>query len=354
MFVPCPHCQFLVACPPQRRELLPANCPRCGRPLEAESAAAAPHAPVAADAGTGSAAAPPPSSAQAAMLRALGGGGTDATTAPATTAPATVADADADADDALLHPAPEAETDEDMERRAVGQAEADIDASPDAVAPAGAVDVETGMPGADTGAGDPVAHDAAVDQGPATEPEPVAESVAEAPAPASTPEPAPAAFAARRARGTAWTRLRWPLVALLALLLGLQMLLADRARLAADPGWRPLLETLCGTLGCTLPAWHEPGAFVMLDRQVRPAPQAGALRVDATFRNDARWAQDWPALQLALSDADGRVIGSQVFLPAEYLGAAPATQLSPGQSAQVSFLVQEPAPGTVAFSFEFR
>ena len=120
------------------------------------------------------------------------------------------------------------------------------------------------------------------------------------------------------------------------------------------PGWRPLLDTLCSTLGCTLPAWHEPGAFVMLDRQVRPAPQAGALRVDATFRNDARWAQDWPALQLALSDADGRVIGSQVFLPAEYLGAAPATQLSPGQSAQVSFLVQEPAPGTVEFSFEFR
>ena len=149
-------------------------------------------------------------------------------------------------------------------------------------------------------------------------------------------------------------RWRWPLIALLALLLGLQILLADRARLAADPGWRPVVERLCAVLGCTLPSWHEPTAFLMLDRQIRPADTPGALRVDATFRNDARWAQDWPALQLALSDADGRVLGSAVFTPEQYLGAAPATRLAPGQSAQASFLVREPAPGTVAFSFEFR
>ena len=184
--------------------------------------------------------------------------------------------------------------------------------------------------------------------------------------PEAGPEPAPVqpeilpagqaaapAFAAV-ARATAWRRLRWPLVALLALLLGLQALVADRARLAADPGWRPLLESLCGTLGCSLPPWREPDAFTMLDRQVRPAPPDGTLAVEATFRNDARWAQDWPALQLALSDADGQVLGSAVFTPEQYLGVAPTTRLAPGQSAQVGFLVQEPAPGTVAFSFEFR
>lgn len=164
---------------------------------------------------------------------------------------------------------------------------------------------------------------------------------------------APASFAA--GGGSArWARWSVPLIALLALLLALQILVADRARLAADPRWRPWVESLCGALRCELPAWHEPGAFTMLDRKVRPAPQPGALRVDATFRNDARWPQAWPALQLALSDADGRVLGSRVFQPAEYLGAAPATRLSPGQSAQITFLVQEPAPGTVAFSFEFR
>lgn len=208
----------------------------------------------------------------------------------------------------------------------------------------------------------PVAAPVSIEADPTAEENEEAATVepVEAP-PASEPEPAPAAatpastgpaFAAPTAAGRG--RWRWPLIALLALLLGLQILLADRARLAADPGWRPVVENLCGALGCTLPAWHEPTAFLMLDRQIRPADTPGALRVDATFRNDARWAQDWPALQLALSDADGRVLGSAVFTPEQYLGAAPATRLAPGQSAQASFLVREPAPGTVAFSFEFR
>ena len=208
----------------------------------------------------------------------------------------------------------------------------------------------------------PVAAPVSIEADPAVEENEEAATVepVEAP-PASEPEPAPAAattastgpaFAAPTAAGRG--RWRWPLIALLALLLGLQILLADRARLAADPGWRPVVENLCGALGCTLPPWHEPTAFLMLDRQIRPADTPGALRVDATFRNDARWAQDWPALQLALSDADGRVLGSAAFTPEQYLGAAPATRLAPGQSAQASFLVREPAPGTVAFSFEFR
>ena len=208
----------------------------------------------------------------------------------------------------------------------------------------------------------PVAAPVSIEADPTAEENEEAATVepVEAP-PASEPEPAPAAaktastgpaFAAPTAAGRG--RWRWPLIALLALLLGLQILLADRARLAADPGWRPVVERLCAVLGCTLPSWHEPTAFLMLDRQIRPADTPGALRVDATFRNDARWAQDWPALQLALSDADGRVLGSAVFTPEQYLGAAPATRLAPGQSAQASFLVREPAPGTVAFSFEFR
>ena len=208
----------------------------------------------------------------------------------------------------------------------------------------------------------PVAAPVSIEADPTAEENEEAATVepVEAP-PASEPEPAPAAattastgpaFAAPTAAGRG--RWRWPLIALLALLLGLQILLADRARLAADPGWRPVVENLCGALGCTLPPWHEPTAFLMLDRQIRPADTPGVLRVDATFRNDARWAQDWPALQLALSDADGRVLGSAAFTPEQYLGAAPATRLAPGQSAQASFLVREPAPGTVAFSFEFR
>lgn len=149
---------------------------------------------------------------------------------------------------------------------------------------------------------------------------------------------------------------QWAMLTLLSLLLALQVLLADRARLAADAAWRPLVARLCGVLGCSIPPWHEPEAFSMLSRDVSPiAGKAGGLDVQATFRNDARWAQAWPVLLLSLSDADGRVLGSRAFTPREYLGAA-ATQaeLAPGQSAQIALQLHEPNPDVVAFTFDFR
>lgn len=151
-------------------------------------------------------------------------------------------------------------------------------------------------------------------------------------------------------------RWQWMAVGALAVLLLLQIALADRAQLAASAGTRPWIEGLCNVLRCSVPAWHEPTAFTMTSRDVRPVvAQAGALQVQASIRNDARWAQAWPMLRLSLSDADGRVIGTGVFRPADYLepGADAAALLEPGQSAQIAFRVREPAASTVAFTFEF-
>ncbi|EKT4069383.1 TPA: DUF3426 domain-containing protein [Stenotrophomonas maltophilia] len=188
----------------------------------------------------------------------------------------------------------------------------------------------------------------------------VDETAAVAPAPVAVPAPvaaadAPSFLGSARPRNLPAPRWHWLLVAGLALLLLLQSVLADRARLAADAGNRAWLGTLCGVLRCSLPAWHEPTAFTMTSREIRPLPgRAGVLQVQASIRNDARWAQAWPDLRLSLSDADGRVIGSGVFTPAQYLGENPgAALLEPGQSARVAFRVQEPAASTVAFTFDF-
>lgn len=162
-------------------------------------------------------------------------------------------------------------------------------------------------------------------------------------------------FLGVRPRALPTPRWHWLLVAALALLLLLQSVLADRARLAADAGTRPWISALCNVLRCTLPAWREPAALTMTSRQIRPLPaQAGVLQIQASIRNDARWPQAWPDLRLSLSDADGRVIGTGVFTPAQYLGENPgAAPLEPGQSARIAFRVQEPAASTVAFTFEF-
>lgn len=174
-------------------------------------------------------------------------------------------------------------------------------------------------------------------------------AVADGSAPSFTRNDTPAA----RVRTSQW---QWAVLAALGLLLGVQILLADRERFAADANWRPVLGAACETLGCKLPPWREPQAFAMLSRDVRPVPGVpGTLLVQATFRNDARWPQPWPALQLTLSDADGRVVGARVFAAKEYLDkSVTQTELSPGQSAQVSLRLREPATPAVAFTFDFR
>ena len=145
-------------------------------------------------------------------------------------------------------------------------------------------------------------------------------------------------------------------IAVLAVLFVLQLLLAQRHELAADPRWRPFVAGVCGVLRCEVPAWREPAAFTMLQRSVRPqAGAAGVLAVDASFRNDARWPQPWPTLVLSLSDVDGRPVGVRAFAPQEYRAAhRPDDRLLPGQSANVTFQVVEPAPRIVAFTFDFR
>lgn len=174
-------------------------------------------------------------------------------------------------------------------------------------------------------------------------------------------KPAPS-FAQRHLRAAAGAqalRRRWPAVAaiaVLALLLVLQLLLADRARLAADPQWRPLLVAVCDAIGCTLPPWREPESIVLLQRDVRPhAELAGVLRVNATIRNDAHWTQAWPHLVLRLSDIDGRTLGQRRFSPEEYLEQPPAPAgMSSGQRATIRIAVLEPSPHTVAFNFDFE
>lgn len=140
----------------------------------------------------------------------------------------------------------------------------------------------------------------------------------------------------------------------LAVLLVVQLLLADRVRLAGDATWRPWVAAACTLARCTLPPWHAPDAIALVQRDVRPHPgQPGALQVSATLRNDAAYPQAWPMLLLTLSDVDGRPMGARWFTPEEYRPADAAETLAPGAAAAFRIDVVEPSPHTVAFNFAF-
>ena len=140
----------------------------------------------------------------------------------------------------------------------------------------------------------------------------------------------------------------------LTVLLVLQLLLADRVRLAGDATWRPWVAAACTLARCALPPWHAPDAITLVQRDVRPHPaQSGVLQVSATLRNDAAYPQAWPMLLLTLSDVDGRPLGARWFAPGEYRPTDAADILAPGAAAAFRIDVVEPSPHTVAFNFTF-
>lgn len=302
MFINCKHCGSLVATEPAT-DLPPERCPRCRGALR--SPASAPQVSVASLLRP-SPGERPPTDAPA----------QDRLPQPAETAPASA-------------PAPDAEAPATMSDHAV--------ARPPAV----------------------VAEDIAADAAHASSTSPA--PPAPPPGPVTTAAPGAArnspSFARSRARNAHGHRQRRALsvaVVALGLLLGLQIVVADRARLAADPGWRPALTALCSVLRCSLPPWREPAALTLLARDVRPDPvHAGHLLAVATFRNDARWAQAWPRLRLTLSDIHGRTVGTRVFAADDYLDTAPPPTLSPGHSAQVRLQLHEPETPAVSFAFDF-
>lgn len=130
--------------------------------------------------------------------------------------------------------------------------------------------------------------------------------------------------------------------------------IADRDALARDPDWRPRVESICHLVGCNLPPWHDPAAFVVTAREFNPHPSVkGARMVTVSFRNDAAFAQAWPLLELTASDLNGRVIGQRRFRSSEYLGSAPATSLiQPGQSASATLEIID--PGAPSWDIQFR
>lgn len=384
MFINCPHCQALVATDPAT-ELPPPCCPRCAAALNdpAADATAQEAPPTAAPKATRSPASLPTGARskrktpaqRIAIGDAAAAGMADgvpcpvASPAPAPATATTGAAVAAATRKAVRDPRP-VEIDDVGDTPLAASARPAVTAvagprpdgarSDDAPAaddpPAAALDRETA----------PVVEHAA-----GTEAHAVARPPAgDAPSSPAAPDRAAAGARARAAAMPNFARRhlraaaaegprRWllpSLIAGLSLLLALQWLLADRARLAADPRWRPLVAQLCGVLRCALPAWREPAAFALLGRDVRPHPDVpGALRVSARFRNDARWAQPWPEVVLSLSDVEGRTVGARAFAATEYLGAAPTQKvLASGQTATIRMDVLEPAPRIVAFAFDFR
>ena len=114
----------------------------------------------------------------------------------------------------------------------------------------------------------------------------------------------------------------WAAAAVLALALLLaQAVYVFRAELAlSQPDWRPQLEELCSQLGCDIPLPRKTDLVSIEASDLHPdSQQKNLLVLAATLKNRATFVQEYPHLEVTLTDTRDQPMVRRVFAPAEYL-----------------------------------
>lgn len=145
-------------------------------------------------------------------------------------------------------------------------------------------------------------------------------------------------------------------IGFLLLVLGLQWVFFNRAELAADERWRPMLERGCSIVNCTMPLRADLSHIDIISRDVRKHPTIKeVLLVNVAFKNTAEFTQPYPVLEVSFTDQSGEAIAVRRFNPAEYLGKSTdrAAGMSAGSPLEVVLEIVDPGDKVVSFQFAF-
>ena len=150
--------------------------------------------------------------------------------------------------------------------------------------------------------------------------------------PRFVPEPVPERPAARDAFVEIEDKLKkrrffwlWLIGVLLLLAsLGAQGLYFFRSDLAArHPEFKPFLQQFCGVLQCSIRLPANPDLLSIETSNLEADPQQDNLvALNAILRNRAKLAQEYPQLELTLTDTQDRMIARRIFTPGEYAKSA--------------------------------
>ncbi len=130
----------------------------------------------------------------------------------------------------------------------------------------------------------------------------------------------------------------------------------NRNELAAYPGLRPWVQSLCAVTGCSIPPQRDLSRIELVSRNVVSHPSVpNALLVSATLVNHAPFPQPYPVLEVKLLDVNGKVVAMRRFRPSEYLseGLFPELGMVPEMPVRVVLEVEDPSNSATSFQFEF-
>ena len=119
-------------------------------------------------------------------------------------------------------------------------------------------------------------------------------------------------------------RIGWAAAALVALLALLaQLVFQFRTEIAVLlPDARPALEAACTALGCELRLPRKPKLMAIESSDLQAdGRKDNVILLNAVLRNQAPFAQEYPSLELTLTDERDEAVARRVLGPADYLGA---------------------------------
>jgi predicted Zn finger-like uncharacterized protein len=97
------------------------------------------------------------------------------------------------------------------------------------------------------------------------------------------------------------------------------------------PETRPYLAQACAALKCELKLPRRPKLMAIESSDLQAdGRRENVIVLNAVLRNQAQFAQEYPALELTLTDERDEAVARRVLLPADYLAGLPAEQLARG------------------------
>lgn len=97
------------------------------------------------------------------------------------------------------------------------------------------------------------------------------------------------------------------------------------------PETRPYLATACVTLRCDLKLPRRPKLMAIESSDLQADGRRDSVIVlNAVLRNQAQFAQEYPALELTLTDERDEAVARRVLTPADYLAGLAAEQIARG------------------------
>jgi predicted Zn finger-like uncharacterized protein len=120
--------------------------------------------------------------------------------------------------------------------------------------------------------------------------------------------------------------LRWMLYIFLFILAIMQTLFFMRADIARQwPAFKPALTHACHFLGCKLPLPQKAELLAIDDTElVKDEMHEGIVKFNSLIINNAPFAQDFPSIELTLTDAQDLPVIRRKITPKEYLKGSKA------------------------------